>query len=136
MSVDYDILKWVRLAEMDLTTAKHLFETQKPIPHEIICFHSQQAAEKILKGFLFFNNIEAPKTHDLKILCEICIEIEEGFNNFNREAVTLTHYGVLPCYPNEIELEEHDAEQAIKYAEKIMEFVKPLLSHDVKKEQE
>jgi len=88
---------------------------------------SQQAAEKITKGFLFSKNIEAPYTHNIRELCDMCIEIEPGFNNFNREAVTLSHYGVLPRYPNEIELTEHDAEQAIKYAEKIVDFVRPLL---------
>ncbi|MCL2053116.1 MAG: HEPN domain-containing protein [Oscillospiraceae bacterium] len=127
MSVDYDISKWIKIADNELSSAKHLFETHKPMPCEIVCFLSQQSAEKIIKGYLFSQNIEAPKTHDLEVLCDMCIEVEAGFNAFSRETATLSHYGVLPRYPNEIELTEQDAETALKYADKIMQFVKPLL---------
>jgi HEPN domain-containing protein len=81
----------------------------------------------MVKGYLFSKGIEAPKTHKLRKLCEMCEEFESGFSSFNREATTLSRYGVLPRYPNELELEEHDAETAIKYADKIMEFVNGLL---------
>ena len=128
MSVDYDISRWIRLADMDLATARHSFATQRPIPLEVICFHSQQSAEKMLKGYLFSNNVEAQKIHDLEALCDMCVKLESGFSVFGRELLTLTRYGVMPRYPDEIELEEHDAETAIKYADKIMEFVKGLLN--------
>lgn len=127
MNVDYDISQWVKLADMDLEAARNLFAIQKPMPCEIICFHSQQAAEKILKGFLFFNNVKAPKTHNLEELCNMCIKIEPKFNGFDRELNALNRYSVFSRYPNEFELEEHDAETAIKYADKVMAFVKGLL---------
>ena len=127
MNVDYDIAQWIRLSDMDLSSAEHLFELHKPTPCEIVCFHSQQAVEKIIKGYLFSKNIEAPKIHDLRELCDMCLEIELGFGAFGREMTTLTQYGVLPRYPAEIGLTEYEAEQAIKYAKRIIEFVKSLL---------
>jgi HEPN domain-containing protein len=127
MNVDYDIAQWIKLAETDLGIARHLFETYRPIPLEAICNHCQQSAEKIIKGYLFSKNIAAPKTHDVRELCEMCGEMESGFNNFNKEASVLTRYAVLPRYPKEFELEKHDAETAIKYADKIIEFVNGLL---------
>ena len=127
MNVDEDIPRWTRLADTELATAKYLLETRRPMPCEIICNLSQQAAEKIIKGFLYSRGIRAPKTRDLRELCDLCVDIEAGFGSFGREAVSLTSYGVLPRYPNELDLEEHDAETAVKYAERIVAFVKPLL---------
>lgn len=43
--------EWQNFAEMDLSTAEYL-QGMRPIPVEIICYHCQQAAEKILKGYL------------------------------------------------------------------------------------
>lgn len=121
-----NIAQWQRLAEMDLATAHHMFETYRPIPVEIVCFHSQQTAEKMLKCFLVYNETEPPKTHDLQTLLEMCIEIETGFNSIYKEAALLTRYAVLPRYPAEIELIDSDGETALKYADIVMNFVKNL----------
>jgi HEPN domain-containing protein len=119
--------EWLRLSNMDLITAHRIFELHRPMPHEIICFHAQQSAEKIIKGFLVFKNVMPPKTHDLTKLTKMCIEFDDGFNMFRQEADTLTQYGVLPRYPAGLELEEADSEKALKYADKIMEYVNGLM---------
>jgi len=46
MNAENSCSEWVRLAEMDMATARHMFETFQPKPLEIVCFHAQQAAEK------------------------------------------------------------------------------------------
>jgi HEPN domain-containing protein len=127
MSVEENIFEWKRLAELDLVTAQRIFELHRPMPHEIICFHAQQAAEKMLKCFLVFNKIMPPKTHDLQRLVDMCIETESSFSTFDREAETLTEYGVMPRYPTELELEERDSLQALTYAEKIVQYVNGLV---------
>lgn len=43
---------WRLLAEKDLSVADHLAVNMHPIPTEIIAFHCQQTAEKLLKGAL------------------------------------------------------------------------------------
>jgi HEPN domain-containing protein len=119
--------EWLRLANMDLSAARHLFEAFRPIPIEIICFHSQQAAEKMIKGFLVSKGVIPPKIHDLTKLMKMCFEFENEFNMFHREADTLTLYGVLPRYPAEYELKEEDGERALNYADKIVDFVNKII---------
>lgn len=127
MNDDSNLLEWQRLAEMDLATAHHMFETYLPRPIEIVCFHSQQAAEKMLKCFLLSNGIEAPKTHDLQLLLEMCLEIKKGFNDVYKEAALLTRYGVLPRYPAELGLTPQDAQTAIKYADNVVNYIKSIM---------
>lgn len=43
--------EWFKIAEIDFETAKFLLN-MKPMPLEIICYHSQQCVEKYLKGFI------------------------------------------------------------------------------------
>jgi len=124
MNVNNNIDEWVRLSDMDMATARHMFETYYPKPLEIVCFHSQQAAEKILKCFLVSQNIEAPRSHDMRILCDMCIEYDKNFNDVYVPAVLLTRYSVIPRYPAELGLIEKDAETAIEHADKIINFVK------------
>ena len=121
-----DISEWIRLAEMDLATARHMFYTSYPKPLEIVCFHSQQTAEKMLKAYLVSQGIEPPKIHDMRKLCEMCLEIEKNLEEIFIEAVLLTRYAVGLRYPAELELIESDAEKAIEYAEKVMSFVKTI----------
>lgn len=53
--------EWLDMAEMDLNAAEYLLG-MRPIPIEIICYHCEQAAEKLLKGALVRFDIEPPKT--------------------------------------------------------------------------
>ena len=46
------VVEWVRFAYMDLAQAKNSYDTMHPKPIEGICFHCQQAAEKMLKAYL------------------------------------------------------------------------------------
>jgi len=118
-----DLVKeWYRFAMMDLTTAQHLYDTLYPKPLEIICYHCQQAAEKLLKGFLISNNIDAPKTHDLQLLRIMCVDINDQFNDLENVCKELNPYGVQPRYPNEIEVLENDAEKALENVQKMIKF--------------
>lgn len=105
--------EWYRFAMMDLISAKHLCSLN-PKPLEIICYHCQQSAEKLLKGFLVSNNIETPKTHDLVQLRDMCAEVNGNFEELYDVCAFLTRYGVQPRYPNEIEVLEEDAERALQ----------------------
>ena len=90
MNANTDVSEWIRLAEMDLATAHHMNKTFHPIPLEIVCFHSQQAAEKMLKCFLVSQQIEPPKTHDMQVLLEMCIEIKNGTQHVYLTSDTVT----------------------------------------------
>ncbi|MCL1880773.1 MAG: HEPN domain-containing protein [Oscillospiraceae bacterium] len=128
MNDDYigTVNEWVKIVNQDIDVVRHL-ATHHPLPIEIICFHAQQATEKILKAFLVSNGVVPPKTHNIRHLIEMCQKIKADFVAFCREADTLTQYGVTPRYPTEYDLDETDAKIAISYAEKIVQYVNGLL---------
>ena len=116
------VAEWLRYANMDLDTAKYLFENQHPAPLEIICYHSQQAAEKFLKSITVSLGMEVVKTHDLlKVLDQYVKQIE-----IPREIVvsagTLTQYATKTRYPQQIELDKATTKTAITHAQEIKQW--------------
>ena len=51
MKIENNFGEWIAIAEVDFSSARHLFETHYPKTPGIVCFHAQQATEKMLKGF-------------------------------------------------------------------------------------
>jgi HEPN domain-containing protein len=123
MDENEDWKQWFRLAGLDLSVAEHLHKNMYPTPDEPICFHCQQSAEKYLKGFLVFNEIEPPKTHNLPILQEMCKEISANFSKLFKKCVFLNKFGTLPRYPNDLEITAEDVHVILCYAKEIKEFV-------------
>ena len=77
---------------MDFLTAKHLYEHMYPKPLEIICYHCQQAIEKLLKGVLIFRGVTIKKTHDLGLLAEMLQEYTEVDEKYLEMCDDLTPY--------------------------------------------
>ena len=119
-----DLLQqWLDKAKEDLRAAEYLSTMHNPTPDEIICFLCQQSAEKYFKAFIFLNDIEPEKTHDLNLLLEVCIKYNADFSVLLTKARILTDYAVMPRYPNELQITEEDMKNAISYAKAIQEFV-------------
>ena len=118
-----ELRQWFFLSKQNLDVAKNSAITMHPMPVESICNNCQQSAEKDLKGFLFHNNVDFPKIHDLSELVAMCIEIDSEFIKFTKQCRYLNNFGVLPKYPNELQLTEEDANIAIRFAEEIKEYV-------------
>jgi HEPN domain-containing protein len=99
---------------MDYQTAVHLYDTMYPMPYEIVCYHCQQATEKLLKGLLVKYGVELRKTHDLGLLAEQLvdrIEIPEKIYDICDE---LTPYGVKIRYPQELLIEKQHVDEALE----------------------
>ena len=122
MNANNVVYEWKRLAQMHMEVAGYLFDTCHPKPLEIICFHAQQAAEKILKCFLVSKDIETSKHHDMQKLCEMCIFLDNSFEEIYEPAVSLTPYKEITQYPTGIDLDPHDAAQALSHAKTVMTF--------------
>jgi len=116
------VKSWHDYANNDLIAAKYLLGLH-PLKLEIISYHCQQSAEKILKAFLISKDIEPPRTHDLRLLWRMCEELGDGFDDIENECVRLSAYGVQARYPLEIELTESDMQQALSDADHIMAFI-------------
>jgi len=118
-----DLVKmWMRKAENDLKTAKDELNTQEPA-NDTICFHAQQCAEKYLKAFLIYHEIEFEKTHVLEDLITLATQIDNSFIELIEFAKKLTPYAVEIRYPLFEEPTEEEAKEAIEIAEKIKEFI-------------
>ena len=120
--------KWVGLAERDIVIANHLNETLTPKPVEIVCFHAQQAAEKILKAILAFHDARIRKTHDIMEIIDLCREHTDDIIFDERIANLLSEFAVAPRYiVDRRDFTDDTAAFAIKQAENIMEQVRQYL---------
>ena len=99
--------EWLEFAAMDLDSAQFLLG-MRPVPVEIICYHCEQAAEKLLKAVLVAADVEPPKTHDLIQLCKKCAELDEEYEALADACIELSPYGVQVRYPSNLDLNEDD----------------------------
>jgi HEPN domain-containing protein len=116
------VKEWFRYAGNDLIVAKRCVDDFYPKQTEIAAFHSQQCAEKALKAYLIYNDIDPPKTHDLTILCEMCQDIDASFVKIKGWCDPLTPFGVSVRYPDEIAPDETIAKSAVDKAQQIYDF--------------
>ena len=122
------VKEWIDFAEMDFRTARHLYEQMIPKPFEIICYHCQQAIEKLLKGALLSNGVAIKKTHDLGLLAEMLqpfIEIDEKYLEMCDD---LTPYGVKIRYPQELQIEEYHVKKAMDETEELFQWLIDILT--------
>jgi HEPN domain-containing protein len=54
--------EWLKLGNEDLQAGEYLFEKRL---FRMVCYHAQQAAEKVLKSLLAENGAEMPRIHNL-----------------------------------------------------------------------
>jgi HEPN domain-containing protein len=123
MDREEELRQWIELPANNLRTAEYIAENMHPIPHEIVCNLCHQAAEKYLKAYLFFSYIEFPKIHDLPRLLVLCIKHLQNFSGLAKKCGFLNKYGVMPKYPNQLQILDDDVKTAIRYAKEIQEFV-------------
>ena len=117
-----DALEWLQIADDDYDSAKILNESPRK-HYEIICYHCAQAAEKYLKGYIVYNGIEPKKTHDLRFLNNLCIELNDNFETLITESAFLNKYANDIRYPHKYETNENDVNFALRAIEKIRNFM-------------
>ena len=118
-----DLLKqWFNIAADDLDVAEGCLEKYHPPKLAIACYHTHQAAEKSLKGFLTHCDIEPPHIHNLAELCKMCIEYDGSFNQILEVCNDINPFGVLTRYPKEKDITENMAKAAVIQAKKVYNF--------------
>ena len=113
MSNPDDPQSWIAKADNDLLNISNNLDAAH-VPWDTICFHAQQAAEKMLKAFLVSRGLTAPRTHDLIALLADVAEAEASMAAFENDCRQLTPYAVILRYPGACEnvLEEEAREAA------------------------
>ena len=114
--------EWAKYADEDQTMAEIALKEDGP-PNQI-CFHSQQIAEKYLKGYLVFCGKEFEKNHLLRYLLELCGEEDQKFRDLDDDIIYLTQFYTETRYPGDIpEFNLPECQKALKAAIRVKEFV-------------
>jgi len=113
---------WIKFAEEDLRMAEHALKLSSGCPCRLIAYHAQQCAEKYIKAFLVFNEIDFPYTHNIRKLLLLC-----GKDHFSalEEAEILTPFAVTTRYPSlDEDVSKSEAIYAIKIAKIVREYIR------------
>ena len=117
------VKKWILKAMEDFNVAKYLMSLpEEKILAGAVCFHSQQAVEKLLKAYLVRHEIDFEKTHDLETLLKLCCIQDKNFENIS--VGNLTDYAVEIRYPDEFYIPSvEEARECFEIASKIKDFL-------------
>lgn len=116
--------KWLEYAYDDLSWTKSNLNERVWYG---ACFTAQQAAEKALKAYLISKSEPIKKIHDLRVLVEVCINIDQDFENLREQCSTLNPYYAPTRYPDIgefVDFTKEKADEAYQFAKEIVKFVK------------
>ncbi|MBI4318846.1 MAG: HEPN domain-containing protein [Chloroflexi bacterium] len=118
--------RWYSQAQHDLDAAR---SSSSSGHFEWACFQAQQAAEKVLKAFLYLNGKRAIISHSVMKLLQECEQIDPAFSSVSA-ARELDQYYIPTRYPNGLPeqiphdyFNAEDARKCIAHATTVLEFV-------------
>jgi HEPN domain-containing protein len=94
------VRQWFRKAEHDLQNIRNNLSAEI-IPTDTVCFHAQQAIEKLLKAMLVANSRNISKTHDLVKLLTDVADILPELLPYEEQLEDISEYGVGVRYPDD-----------------------------------
>lgn len=126
---------WLQYAHDDLKSAKVLLQEEI---YNMVCFHSQQVAEKLFKSFIAGYNKEIPRTHNLIRLHKICEDLYSGKLEVDSEALMfLNDVYIESRYPADFGIlasgqsGEEEARKAYAYAKDVDTLLRPLVKERI-----
>jgi len=124
MTEKIDIVKsWIEKGDHDLGTAQVTF-LYIPRYRDTIAFHCQQAVEKYLKGYLFLNNTDFKRTHNLNYLLSLVSQFDSVNDDLYDKVAELEDFSVEIRYPDtSIDLSDEDIHQALSIAREFRNYV-------------
>jgi HEPN domain-containing protein len=118
-SPEENVLPWLRKVDNDLLNIENNLAA-KHIPWDTVCFHAQQAAEKLLKAFLISRGRDLMRTHDLIALLTECVELYPSLANLEDDCRNLTYFAVSARYPGDVyEPGEQDGREMIAAMQRV-----------------
>ena len=114
---------WLTKARNDLLNADNNLKSEE-VPFDTVCFHCQQAAEKLLKAFLVGKGQAYPITHDLFLILEKILPLNDDAEDLRDVLAILMPYAVEIRYPDDWNMpSDEDAMEAREAAEKVMRWL-------------
>lgn len=93
-------------------------------PPNQICLHSQQMAEKYLKGYLAFNKNTPLKTHQMEQLLGECGKYDATFSELKEDMIRLDGFYIEARYPGDvIEFTMQNARDGFESAKRTKTFI-------------
>jgi HEPN domain-containing protein len=115
--------RWVEKARHDLLDADNNLASSH-VPFDMVCFHCQQAAEKLLKACCAYYGEHPPKTHDLLFLLASIEPLYPSAPMLRDAVVLLSPYAVGVRYPDSaFEMSREDATEARDAAQAVLDWL-------------
>lgn len=124
------VKQWLSFGDEDLQLAPHALTLSSSAPYRLIAYHAQQFAEKHLKAYLVFHNVDFPDTHNIARLLELCAE-KATWPDTVRDSEELTPFAITTRYPGEDEeVTKEEALRAIDIASNARDVVRNALQRE------
>ena len=118
------VKEWLTFADDDIRLARHAAKLKSSIPFRLVAFHAQQCAEKYLKAYLVYKNVDFPYTHSIAVLLKLC-DTNIPWVKEIQDTDVLTPYATTARYPGvDREVSKQEAMRAIDLAEKVRQKVR------------
>jgi HEPN domain-containing protein len=117
----------LKKAANDLVAARATLGTGKAL--DMVCFHTQQVAEKSLKAVLALHDIEYPWCHDLAELLALAKPLVPDLDVLEEAIVRLSPFAVEIRYDAEFEPSLDEARDALKTAQQVYDHVLEIVQH-------
>ena len=116
----------LRKAKQDELAVEKLLD-DRDIEDDLIGFHAQQAAEKMLKALLAARQVDYPKTHNLRVIVELLfaegVRLPEKLSEIDR----LTQFGTTFRYDSISIADSRDRMIWLGWIRDLRAFVEPLI---------
>ena len=123
-----ELNRWIKQAGHDLEAAQIDFKNKF---FADACYSAEQAAQKALKGYLYFKGSPLVWKHSVKELASECVGYDNAFSEFLETGKILDQYYIPTRYPDVLappavpfeSYTENQALEAIELAGKILDKV-------------
>jgi HEPN domain-containing protein len=122
---------WLQKVAEDYRVAEMLAQSKEPLD-DAICFHCQQAAEKLLKALLVAAGVKPPRTHDLEELAALLPSSQPLPVEIQDACAYLSELAVIPRYPVHVDLRSPGrADQARRELDKTIEWAQTTFGWEI-----
>lgn len=120
--------RWLKQAKHDLLVANRNIEDKF---YADACYSAEQAAQKALKAYLYFQGERFVWEHSVRELVKRCLKFQLSFQKFEDLGKILDQYYIPTRYPDALappavpyeSYTKKEAEEAVKIAKEILEEV-------------
>jgi HEPN domain-containing protein len=120
-----EVAEWLIIADEEIKTAGKLNKDADPDIYTNIYYHCSQAIEKLLKGYLIFNDKGYNKNHNISQSLWNCIKNDESFKEILLDCNKMTQLVQNLRYPGRMKPTKEDIKRAFSLIDSVKQ-LKPI----------